>query len=81
MKNEVKNSKLSQSRNGPKHLWPSVSNYYVQISPFFDDCQSPVMNLYFLDSGGGSYPEVISSAQVEWFRHTAQQINPNTRYG
>ncbi|XP_023526627.1 probable inactive purple acid phosphatase 16 isoform X1 [Cucurbita pepo subsp. pepo] len=78
MKNEVKNSKLSQSRNGPKHLWPSVSNYYVQISPFFDDCQSPVMNLYFLDSGGGSYPEVISSAQVEWFRHTAQQINPNT---
>ncbi|XP_038903654.1 probable inactive purple acid phosphatase 16 isoform X2 [Benincasa hispida] len=81
MKNEVENSKLSQSRNGPKNLWPSVSNYYIQISPSLqDDLESPViMYLYFFDSGGGSYPQVISSAQVEWFRQTAQQLNPHFR--
>lgn len=81
MKNEVENCKLSQSRNGPKNLWPSVSNYYIQISPFLQDFEPPVMILYFLDSGGGSYPQVISSAQVEWFQQTAQQLNPHFRYG
>lgn len=81
MKNEVENCKLSQSRNGPKNLWPSVSNYYIQISPFLQDFEPPVMILYFLDSGGGSYPQVISSAQVEWFQQTAQQLNPHFRPG
>lgn len=79
MKNEVENNSLSQSKSGPRDLWPSVSNYYLQLSSL-EDLQSPVMNLYFLDSGGGSYPEVISSAQVEWFRQTAQELNPHSRY-
>ncbi|XP_022155927.1 probable inactive purple acid phosphatase 16 isoform X2 [Momordica charantia] len=76
MKNEVENNSLSRSRSGPTDLWPTISNYYLQISPSDGLELSPVINLYFLDSGGGSYPEVISSSQVEWFRRTAQQINP-----
>ncbi|KAJ4706348.1 Inactive purple acid phosphatase [Melia azedarach] len=31
------------------------------------------------DSGGGSYPEVISNAQAEWFRHKAEKLNPDSR--
>lgn len=81
MKNEVENNSLSQSKSGPKDLWPSVSNYYIQILPFEDFDEEPVINLYFLDSGGGSYPQVISNAQVEWFQRTAQQLNPHARYG
>lgn len=84
MKKEIENSKLSQSRNGPKNLWPSVSNYYIQITPSSQqDLEPPpvIMNMYFLDSGGGSYPQVISSAQVEWLRQTTQHLNPHFRYG
>ncbi|KAA0053825.1 putative inactive purple acid phosphatase 16 isoform X1 [Cucumis melo var. makuwa] len=82
MKKEIENSKLSQSRNGPKNLWPSVSNYYIQITPSSQqDLEPPpvIMNMYFLDSGGGSYPQVISSAQVEWLRQTTQHLNPHFR--
>ncbi|MED6158348.1 hypothetical protein PIB30_031978 [Stylosanthes scabra] len=44
-----------------------------------DDPQSPVAFLYFLDSGGGSYPEVISSSQAEWFQQKSKQINSDSR--
>lgn len=79
MKNENEQNELSHSRNGPKHLWPSVSNYVLQLSSS-DDPHSPLAFLYFLDSGGGSYPEVISSAQAEWFHQKSQAINPDSRY-
>ncbi|XP_060967493.1 probable inactive purple acid phosphatase 16 [Cannabis sativa] len=79
MKNEVKhNNMLSQSKSGPKELWPSVSNYVLKLSSP-EDLDSPVAFLYFLDSGGGSYPQLISSAQVEWFNSTSLNINPNSR--
>ncbi|KAJ0042312.1 hypothetical protein Pint_17752 [Pistacia integerrima] len=42
------------------------------------DPVSGALSLLF-DSGGGSYPEVISSAQAEWFRHKSQEINPDSR--
>ncbi|KAK4272492.1 hypothetical protein QN277_021044 [Acacia crassicarpa] len=77
MKNEIKNNG-SFSVNGPRELWPSVSNYALQVSSSDDD-KSPVAFLYFLDSGGGSYPEVISSDQAEWFRKKAEDINPDSR--
>ncbi|KAK7267296.1 hypothetical protein RIF29_19965 [Crotalaria pallida] len=77
MKNEIKNN-ASLSRNGPTNLWPSVSNYVLQVSSP-DDPQSPVAFLYFLDSGGGSYPEVISSRQAEWFMQKAEEINSDSR--
>ncbi|CAL0299499.1 unnamed protein product [Lupinus luteus] len=73
MQNEMKKN-ASFSRNGPRNLWPSVSNYVIQVSSP-GDIQSPVAFLYFLDSGGGSYPEVISSQQAEWFMQKAEEIN------
>ncbi|XP_059668374.1 probable inactive purple acid phosphatase 16 [Cornus florida] len=78
MKNEIEHNILSYSKNGPKELWPSISNYVVQLSSS-DNPESPVAFMYFLDSGGGSYPEVISSAQAEWFQQKSQEINPDSR--
>ncbi|PON64814.1 hypothetical protein TorRG33x02_272300 [Trema orientale] len=68
---------LSHSSSGPKELRPSVSNYVLQLSSS-EDPHSPVAFFYILDSGGGSCPEVISSAQVEWFNSTTQKINPDS---
>ena len=79
MKNEIEQNALSYSSKGPEDLWPSISNYVLQISTT-DNPQSPVAYLYFLDSGGGSYPEVISKAQSEWFNNRSLQINPDSRY-
>ncbi|XP_058079423.1 probable inactive purple acid phosphatase 16 isoform X2 [Magnolia sinica] len=78
MKKEIENNILSHSRNGPKDLWPSVSNFVLQISSS-NDSKHAVALLYFLDSGGGSYPEVISAAQVRWFQNKSQEINPDSR--
>ncbi|PQQ13001.1 putative inactive purple acid phosphatase 16 [Prunus yedoensis var. nudiflora] len=78
MKNEIELNALSYSQFGPKELWPSVSNYVLQVFSS-ENPKSPVAFLYFLDSGGGSYPEVISSAQAEWFRKKAVEINPDSR--
>ncbi|KAG1338569.1 putative inactive purple acid phosphatase 16 [Cocos nucifera] len=78
MEEEINSNRLSYSMNGPRELWPSVSNYVLQISSS-KDSDSPAVFLYFLDSGGGSYPEVISSAQAKWFQKQSQAINPDAR--
>ncbi|XWS59068.1 hypothetical protein CRYUN_Cryun08bG0090500 [Craigia yunnanensis] len=78
MKNEMDNNLLSFSRSGPKDLWPGISNYVLQILSQ-ETPQTPLVYLYFLDSGGGTYPEVISSAQVEWFKRISEEINPDSR--
>ncbi|XP_050230553.1 probable inactive purple acid phosphatase 16 [Mercurialis annua] len=78
MKNEIKHNNLSFSRKGPEDLWPSVSNYAIQVASSSDP-KEKVMIMYFLDSGGGSYPEVISNAQAEWFRLKSREINPDSR--
>lgn len=75
---EINNNRLSYSISGPKNLWPSVSNYVLQVSSSKDP-KLPAVFLYFLDSGGGSYPEVVSNAQVEWFLRQSQKINPDAR--
>ncbi|RVW92150.1 putative inactive purple acid phosphatase 16 [Vitis vinifera] len=77
MENEIKQNNLSYSRNGPKDLWPSISNFVLQVSSS-QDPDSAVALLYFLDSGGGSYPEVISSSQAEWFNRKSQELNPSS---
>lgn len=79
MKNEIEHNNLSFSKTGPKDLWPGVSNYVLQVASSSDP-ESRILTMYFLDSGGGSYPEVISSAQAEWFQHKSQEINPDSRY-
>jgi hypothetical protein len=79
MTTEIGSSRLSYSSNGPRDLWPGVSNYVLQVlSRTHDD---PALLMYFLDSGGGSYTEVISSAQVKWFQSQSQFLNPNGRSG
>ncbi|KAL0926864.1 hypothetical protein M5K25_003117 [Dendrobium thyrsiflorum] len=77
MKMEILKNPLSHSQIGPTELWPAVSNYILQISSSKDP-ESPSVFLYFLDSGGGSYPEVISYAQIKWFQEQSQAINPNS---
>lgn len=72
------NNLLSHSRSGPKDLWPAISNYVLQVLAQ-ETSKTPLAYLYFLDSGGGTYPEVISSAQVEWFKRISGEINPDSR--
>ena len=79
MKHDIEHDVLSYSSNGPNELWPSISNYVLQVSSS-DDPKSPVVYLYLLDSGGGSYPGVITNAQAEWFQKKSEEINPNSRY-
>lgn len=78
MTHEIGNDTQSFSQHGPRNLWPSLSNYVLQISSS-DNPELPVAFMYFLDSGGGSYPEVISTAQAEWFKEKSEEINPNSR--
>lgn len=80
IKNEMhKNKQYSLTKNGPTNLWPSVSNYVIQVSSFDGRNHHPISYLYFLDSGGGSYPEVISSAQATWFENQSYAINSDSR--
>ncbi|KAG6519216.1 hypothetical protein ZIOFF_022708 [Zingiber officinale] len=73
---EINKNVLSRTTRGPNTLWPSVSNYVLQVSSYKDP-MLPVVFFYFLDSGGGSYPEVVSKAQAKWFQRQSQGINPN----
>lgn len=78
VKMEIIRNSLSHSQYGPKVLWPAVSNYILQIYSS-QDPESLSVLLYFLDSGGGSYPEVISYSQVKWFQEQSQALNPHAR--
>uniref|UniRef100_A0ACD5XFX3 Uncharacterized protein n=1 Tax=Avena sativa TaxID=4498 RepID=A0ACD5XFX3_AVESA len=69
---------LSHSSVGPQELWPGVSNYVLQVLSR-EEREDPALLMYFLDSGGGSYPEVISGAQVRWFQGQSQFLNPDGR--
>lgn len=74
------NRLLSYSCSGPRDLWPGVSNYVLQVlSRRRTRGDDPALLMYFLDSGGGSYTEVVSSAQVKWFQSQSQFLNPNGR--
>ncbi|KAJ0703826.1 putative calcineurin-like phosphoesterase domain, ApaH type, phosphoesterase [Helianthus annuus] len=78
MNNEIRRNSMSYSQFGPQNLWPSVSNYVLTVVSPKRDHKSPVMFMYFLDSGGGSYPEVISTIQSEWFHNKSQEVNPDS---
>ncbi|KAI7992107.1 putative inactive purple acid phosphatase 16 [Camellia lanceoleosa] len=78
MRNEIAHNTLSYSRAGPKELWPSISNYVLQLSSS-NDSKSPVAFLYFIDSGGGTYPEVVSRSQADWFQRKSHELNPDSR--
>ncbi|KAG6414141.1 hypothetical protein SASPL_126859 [Salvia splendens] len=78
MRNEIERNSLSFSTDGQRNLWPSVSNYVLKLSST-SNARDPVALMYFLDSGGGSYPEIISNAQVKWFQEKSREINPHSR--
>lgn len=78
MKSEIEQNTLSYSKDGPQDLWPSVSNYVLKLSSS-SNSQEAVAFMYFFDSGGGSYPEVISNAQVKWFQKKSEEVNPGSR--
>ncbi|MBA0830102.1 hypothetical protein Goarm_014649 [Gossypium armourianum] len=78
MKNEMDNNVLSLSKSGPQDLWPGISNYVLQVLSK-EKPHTPLVYLYFLDSGGGTYPEVISTAQADWFKRISEEINPDSR--
>ncbi|ONM54711.1 putative inactive purple acid phosphatase 16 [Zea mays] len=77
------NRLLSYSSSGPRELWPDVSNYVLQVLSRGRRARGdghdhdPALLMYFLDSGGGSYTEVVSSAQVRWFHTQSQFLNPD----
>ncbi|KAI8022932.1 putative inactive purple acid phosphatase 16 [Camellia lanceoleosa] len=48
MRNEIAHNTLSYSRAGPKELWPSISNYVLQLSSS-NDSKSPVAFTCFID--------------------------------
>ncbi|MBA0857842.1 hypothetical protein Goshw_018051 [Gossypium schwendimanii] len=78
MKNEMDYNVLSLSKSGPQDLWPGISNYVLQVLSK-EKPHTPLVYLYFLDSGGGTYPEVISTAQADWFKRISEEINPDSR--
>ncbi|KAG9134724.1 hypothetical protein Leryth_001046 [Lithospermum erythrorhizon] len=78
MRAESERNPLSCSEIGPTQLWPGVSNYVLKLSSSRNS-KDVAAYMYFLDSGGGSYPEVVSSAQSEWFRSTSHEVNPDSR--
>ncbi|MFS8009653.1 putative calcineurin-like phosphoesterase domain, ApaH type, phosphoesterase [Helianthus anomalus] len=78
MRDEIRRNSLSYTRFGPRNLWPSVSNYVLTVVSPKSDRNTPVMFMYFLDSGGGSSPGVISAIQAEWFRNKSQEMNPDS---
>ncbi|XP_078159119.1 purple acid phosphatase 16 isoform X1 [Carex rostrata] len=75
MKAEITNNKLSCSIDGPKELWPGVSNYVLPV--LSSDGTKLALLMYFFDSGGGSYPEIISYSQALWFKKQSKLLNPN----
>ncbi|RWR78159.1 putative inactive purple acid phosphatase 16 [Cinnamomum micranthum f. kanehirae] len=77
MKGEIERNNLSRSQNGPTELRPSISNYVLPITSSGNP-QSTVAFMYFLDSGGGFNPGLISNAQVRWFQNKSQEINPGS---
>ncbi|KAL2634573.1 hypothetical protein R1flu_006052 [Riccia fluitans] len=65
----------SVSRPGPEGLWPSMSNFVLTVGSGRSPGTAAAL-LYLLDSGGGSYPEIISASQAAWFKATATEVNP-----
>jgi len=65
---------LSLSQIGPQNIH-GVSNYYLPIYPSIksknNEEEIPASLMYFLDSGGGSYDEIVYPDQVEWYRNTS----------
>jgi hypothetical protein len=64
---------LSQTcSNRCPNLLPSVSNYYQIIT---DPTGTPLVVLYFLDSGGGSYEEDLFTNITDWLQEITLELS------
>lgn len=64
--------KLSRTcLNGCPNLLPSVSNYYELVT---DTSGKPLLALFFLDSGGGSYDETLFANVTDWLASTTLKL-------
>eukprot|EP00731_Ephydatia_muelleri_P012079 Em0006g973a len=63
---------LSLSQFGPDGIH-GLTNYYL---PLYSNCNSenPSWILYFFDSGGGTYPELVYDDQIDWFKNVSSEI-------
>eukprot|EP00271_Cylindrocystis_brebissonii_P018622 TRINITY_DN5379_c0_g2_i1.p1 TRINITY_DN5379_c0_g2~~TRINITY_DN5379_c0_g2_i1.p1 ORF type:complete len:387 (+),score=53.03 TRINITY_DN5379_c0_g2_i1:112-1272(+) len=68
---------LCLSQEGPSHLWPAVGNYYLPI--LSSNGREASAFFYFLDSGGGDIPEVLSHRQGQWLNETMHNANPSQK--
>jgi hypothetical protein len=63
---------LSLTQTGPKDV-TGASNYVLDVmGPASDNNKKEaVLQIFFLDSGGGTLPETVDNSQIQWFIHTA----------
>ncbi|EDQ91438.1 uncharacterized protein MONBRDRAFT_6216 [Monosiga brevicollis MX1] len=59
----------SLSQHGPANV-PGVSNYVLEI----EGSHGTVTPLFMFDTGGGTLPEVITQAHVDWFRNESARV-------
>eukprot|EP00730_Choanoeca_flexa_P001777 TRINITY_DN10780_c0_g2_i1.p2 TRINITY_DN10780_c0_g2~~TRINITY_DN10780_c0_g2_i1.p2 ORF type:complete len:346 (+),score=52.12 TRINITY_DN10780_c0_g2_i1:1762-2799(+) len=64
----------SITQRGPDTV-PGVSNYVLTIQ--HSRRPDVVTPLYFLDTGGGTLPEQITDAHVDWYINTSQHLASN----
>ncbi len=63
---------LSRSEAGPSSL-PGMSNFYLPVYS-----RNSKVLLFFLDSGGGRFPEAMLPSQLEWVKSISSQAgNPH----
>ncbi|CAI8010134.1 Probable inactive purple acid phosphatase 16 [Geodia barretti] len=67
-----KSFNLSLSQFGPSDVH-GLTNYYLLLYSN-DKATIPLWVIYFLDSGGGTYPELVYPDQITWFNKTASDI-------
>ncbi|XP_064386469.1 uncharacterized protein LOC135335000 isoform X2 [Halichondria panicea] len=68
---------LSYSQFGPLNLH-GLTNYYLLIFST-ETAKTPSWILYMLDSGGGSYQELVYDDQIEWVVDTSSELT--AKYG
>lgn len=63
---------LSHSKFGPSTVH-GLTNYYLLIYPD-QQATKPSWIIYILDSGGGTYPELVYPDQIQWFIDTSSHL-------
>ncbi|KAL3922504.1 MAG: hypothetical protein SGILL_002169 [Bacillariaceae sp.] len=62
---------LSLTQTGPEDV-TGASNYVLNVmAPNDKKTNAAVVQIFFLDSGGGTLPEAVDDSQVQWFRREA----------